>query len=111
QITDNVPFHNSFEGCLEKYYPNEKPTLYAAVAYWYLAQDGKDPYRPVPLNQRVGYWTPVENVKVKGALEGESLKIISKTGGNPQEQELTGFQGQWSNDAHLWWIDAKPGDK
>jgi hypothetical protein len=24
---------------------------------------------------------------------------------------MTGFAGQWSNDAHLWWIEAKPGDK
>ena len=21
------------------------------------------------------------------------------------------MRGQWSNDAHLWWIEAKPGDK
>ena len=110
-ITDNVPFHNSFEGCIEKYYANERPTLYAAMAYWYLAPEGTDPYRPVPLSQRIGYWTPVESVKVKGAIEGESLKILSKTGGNPQEQDLTGFPGQWSNDAHLWWIDTKPGDQ
>jgi hypothetical protein len=110
-ITDNVPFHNSFEGCIEKYYANERPTLYAAMAYWYLAPGGNDPYPPVPLSERSGYWTPVESVKIKGAIEGESLKILSKTGGNPQEQDLTGFPGQWSNDAHLWWIDAKPGDK
>ena len=24
---------------------------------------------------------------------------------------MTGFNGQWSNDAHLWWTEAKPGDK
>ena len=24
---------------------------------------------------------------------------------------MTGFAGQWSNDAHLWWIGTKPGDK
>jgi hypothetical protein len=110
-ITDNVPFHKAFEGCIEKYYSNERPTLYAAMAYWYLSPGGNDPYRPVPPSERTGYWTPVESVKVKGAIEGESLKILSKTGGNPQEQDLTGFAGQWSNDAHLWWIEAKPGDK
>lgn len=110
-ISDNVPFHKTFEGCIEKYYPNQRPTLYAAVAYWYLAQGGTDPYHPVPLNQRVGYWTPLENFKVKSALEGESLKVLSKTGGEPQEQDLTAFAGQWSNDAHLWWINAKPGDR
>ena len=111
QIADNVPFHRSFEGCIEKYFPNEKPTLYAAMAYWYLAPGGKDPYYPVPLSQRVGYWTPVESLKVKGAIEGEWMKILGKTGGNPQEQDMAGFGDKWSNDAHLWWIDAKPGDK
>jgi hypothetical protein len=111
QIADNIPFHTSFEGCIEKYFPNEKPTLYAAMAYWYLAPGGKDPYHPVPLNQRVGYWTPVESSKVTGAFEGERMKILGKTGGNTHEQDMAGFGDQWSNDAHLWWIDARPGDK
>jgi hypothetical protein len=110
-VPDNVPFEKSFEGCIEKYYPNQRPTLYAAMAYWYLSANGKDPYRPAPLNERVGYWTPVESVKVKGVIEGESLKILSKTGGDPQEQDMTGFGDSWSNDAHLWWINAKPGNK
>lgn len=110
-IPDEVPFQQRFEGSIEKYYPNQRPTLYAAVAYWYLAPGGNDPYRPVPLSQRIGYYVPVEPTRIKGVLEGENLKVISKTAGNPQEQDLTGFGGQWSNDAHLWWTDAKPGDK
>jgi len=110
-ISDEVPFQKSFEGCIEKYYANQRPTLYAAMAYWYVAAGGNDPYRPAPLGERVGYWTPVETFKVQGALEGEKLKILAQTGGKTQEQDMTGFAGQWSNDAHLWWIGAKPGDK
>jgi hypothetical protein len=110
-VTDNVPFHKSFEGCIEKYYPNSRPTLYAATAYWYLAPGGTDPYRPVPVSERVGYWVPVPAAAVKGAIEGEKLKIVSKTGGNTEEQDMTGFGSDWSNDAHLWWTQAKPGDK
>lgn len=111
QIADQVPFQQSFEGCIEKYYPNQRPTLYAATAYWYLAPGGKDPYAPVPLDQRVGYWTNVQTGRVRGALEGERLKILRKTGGQTQEQDLTGFAGRWSDDAHLWWTGAKPGDR
>jgi hypothetical protein len=111
QISDDVPFQTSFEGCIEKYYANARPTLYAGMAYWYLTAGGNDPYRPAPLSERVGYWTPVETFKVKGAIEGEKLKILAKTGGNTQEQDMTGFAGQWSNDAHLWWTGTKPGDK
>ena len=110
-IADNVPFHKSFEGCIEKYYPNSRPTLYAATAYWYLAPGGNDPYRPVPLSERVGYWGPVETYRVKGAIEGEKLKVLSKTAGNLEEQEMSGFGGGWSGEAHLWWTGAKPGDK
>jgi hypothetical protein len=110
-ISDNVPFHTSFEGCIEKYYANARPTIYAGMAYWYLAAGGNDPYRPAPLSERVGYWTPLETFHVKGVIEGEKLKILGKTGGNTEEQDMTGFAGQWSNDAHLWWIGAKPGDK
>ncbi|PWU21967.1 MAG: DUF2961 domain-containing protein [Verrucomicrobia bacterium] len=110
-ISDNVPFQKSFEGCIEKYFNNQRPTLYAATAYWYLSAGGKDPYQPVPLSERVGYWKPVQTFKISGAIEGEKLKILSKTGGTTQEQDMTGFDGQWSNDAHLWWTEAKPGDK
>ena len=109
-IGDNIPFQKSFDGYIEKYYPNPRPTLYAATAYWYLAPGGKDPYRPAPLQERIGYFTPVQPHRVAGAFEGESLKVLSKTGGGTEEQDLTGFEGQWSNDAHLWWTQAKPGD-
>jgi hypothetical protein len=112
-ITDNIPFQSSFEGAIEKYYPNARPTLYASTVYWYLAPGGKDPYPPLPLSERVGYWddTQLQTVKVPGALEGERLKIVAKTGGNPQEQDMSGYEGQWSADAHLWWTQAKPGDQ
>jgi hypothetical protein len=110
-ITDNVPFQKSFEGCIEKYYKNDRPTLYVGMAYWYVAAGGNDPYRPAPIGERVGYWGPVETFRVKGAIEGEKLKILSKTGGETQDQDMTGFMGTWSNDAHLWWISTKPGDK
>ena len=36
--------------------PNQHPTLYACMAYWYLAPDGQDPYPPLPLSDRLGYW-------------------------------------------------------
>ncbi|HLH55641.1 MAG TPA: glycoside hydrolase family 172 protein [Verrucomicrobiae bacterium] len=110
-IPDNVPFHTGFEGSIEKYYSNERPALYAAMAYWYLGSGGSDPYHAIPLNQRVGYWVPVQSAKAKGAIEAESLQVLSKTGGEAQEQDMTGFGDSWSNDAHLWWINAHPGDK
>ena len=110
-ITDNVPFQRSFEAAIEKYFPNERPTLYAATVYWYQAAGQSDPYEPVPVEQRKGYWGPIEISKVKGSLEGEDLKILGSTAGDPQRQDMDGFGSNWSGDAHLWWTDAKPGDK
>ncbi len=110
-VTDNIPFQKSFEGAIEKYFPNKRPTLYASTVYWYLAPGGKDPYPPLPVTERAGYWTDIQTTKVKGALEGERLKILSKTGGNPHEQDMSMFGNGWSNDAHLWWVQAKPGDQ
>jgi hypothetical protein len=51
QIADNVPFQTSFEGAIEKYFPNTRPTLYSCVVYWYQAPGGTDPYGPVPIAQ------------------------------------------------------------
>lgn len=56
-ITDNVPFDKSFESCIEKYFPNDRPTLYAATVYWYQAPGGRDPYLSVPVSERVGYFS------------------------------------------------------
>jgi len=109
-ITDNIPFQKSFEGAIEKYYPNSRPTLYAATVYWYQAPGQRDAYEPVPLEQRKGYWGPIQTFRIKGTLEGEELTILQKTAGNAAPQDMAPFGSDWSNESHLWWTDAKPGD-
>ncbi|MBN1123899.1 MAG: DUF2961 domain-containing protein [Sedimentisphaerales bacterium] len=109
-IGDNIPFQISFEGSIEKYYSNDRPTLYACTAYFYLAPGQEDGYRPIRIEDRIGYWTDVVAFRIKGALEGEKLKVLGKTGGNPRTQELYNFGENWSEEAHLWWTDAKPGN-
>lgn len=81
QITDNVPFQKSFDGYLEKYFPNELPTQYSTVVYWYLDADGKDPLPAVPSDELYGYETPFEVFRQKGAVEAEDLVIKENTGG------------------------------
>jgi len=50
--------------------------------------------------------------KVPGALEGESLKIVEKTGGNAISQNMGDFKAdRWSGNDQLWWTEARPGDK
>lgn len=112
QIGDNIPFEESFFGTLEKYFPNDRPTLYACTAYWYLSEDGVDPYRLAPVEERIGYWYPIEDYRVKGAVEGESMNVIACTKGKYVNQDLSSFtDGKWSNDNQLWWRDGEKGDK
>ncbi|MDI1313245.1 PVC-type heme-binding CxxCH protein [Prosthecobacter sp.] len=46
-----------------------------------------------------------------GALEGEALKVLAKTGGNAKSQGMGSFGGKWSGGSQLWWTGAKPGQK
>ena len=104
-VVDNVPFQKSFEACIEKYYPNEKGTLYACVPCFYLAPDQADPIGPTPVQQRDGYY-------VRPPAGGGGFKVLGKPPGTVQSQDLTGFgASKWHNDDQLWWTDAKPGDK
>jgi putative membrane-bound dehydrogenase-like protein len=48
---------------------------------------------------------------VEGALEGETLKVIAKTGGNTRIQGMGGFGNRWSGGAQLWWVGGKPDQK
>ena len=48
---------------------------------------------------------------IPGALEGEGLKVLNKTGGNAKPQGMGGFGGDWSGASQLWWTGAKPGQK
>ncbi|NOZ23302.1 MAG: DUF2961 domain-containing protein [Planctomycetes bacterium] len=107
-ITDNVPFQTSFEGAIEKYFPDTRPTLYACTAYWYLAPGGVDHYRPVPVGERIGYWEPIPTVK--GRVEGEDLRVLVKPSGTASLQGMSGFGPGWSMEAQLWWTGGKPGD-
>jgi len=111
QIADQVPFHKQFEGCIEKYYPNQRGTLYAATVYWYLDPGGHDPYHPAPIEERLGYYALPPSKKLSGAIEGESLRVLNRTGGEAKRQDMAGYGDQWSNDAQLWWTGARPGDK
>lgn len=50
--------------------------------------------------------------RVPGALEGESLAIVEKTGGRAASQGMGGFsKDRWSGNDQLWWTGGQPGDR
>lgn len=79
QIIDNVPFQKSFEAYLEKYFPNQWPTQYATVAYWYLDQNGTDPIGPIPAKDLFGYEIPYTVYTIANAVEGENMQVVTNT--------------------------------
>lgn len=111
QIADNVPFQSSFDGSIEKYYPNDRPCLFASTVYWYLSADGTDPYTAEALDHRRDYFPLKAPRQVAGAIEAEDLPIVRRTGGNTDRQYMAidYGAGRWSGDAQLVWTWAKPG--
>jgi len=113
-IPDSVPFQTSFEGDIEKYFSNQRPTIFAAVAYWYLSPDGKDNYTAQPVADRIGYWDRAEAHLERGAIEGESLKVLSQQPDSSTEvDDLSRYflTGVWSNDAQILWKAKAEGQK
>jgi hypothetical protein len=112
-IPDNVPFQTSFEGDLEKYFFNERPALYAAVAYWYLSADGTDPYTmPAPVADHVGWWVRPPIPHVPGAIEGEEMKVIESSRRETPIGDMGGWKlNTWSNDHDQQWEANQVGQR
>jgi putative membrane-bound dehydrogenase-like protein len=50
--------------------------------------------------------------RVPGALEGETLKVLSRSAGVSRSQPMGNFKAdRWSGTDQLWWTGAKPGAK
>ncbi len=110
-ISDSVPFQESFDGVIEKYFLNRSQTLYDATVYWYLDAGGVDPYSPVPVGRRSGYYIEPRSYTERDAIEGEQLRVLETTRGVAERQELFNYDGDWSGDAQLFWGGGRPGDR
>lgn len=106
-IADNVPFHESFEGCIEKYWANDRPTIYTAVVYWYLDKNGKDPYSSYDLARRIGYYTPL-----RYPMDVAGMIVLDKPAGQLTSQGMHGYPlAKWDGNDQLWWTPEKIGDR
>lgn len=112
-VPDSLPFQQSFDGYIEKYFPNSKPTFYAAVAYWYLSPDGKDHYLPQSVSDRVDYLGINTSPAQAGLTEGEDLTILTQQPPSSVEtQDMTEQKGgKWSGNNQLWWKPTAVGNK
>ncbi len=110
RMLDAIPFARDFRFDMEVWHWRPVNVAYAATTYWYGRPGSKGNHGPAPKMARVIVGELLPPPKVKGAIEGEGLKILDKTGdGQTQVQEVGQFN--WSENKQLWWIDGKPGDK
>jgi putative membrane-bound dehydrogenase-like protein len=50
--------------------------------------------------------------RIPGAIEGEAMRVASRSAGNVQPQGMGGFKAaRWSGDAQVWWTGARPGGR
>lgn len=106
QTFDPIPFRGQIRFDIELWHWAEVEVDYDRVAYWYSLPGGTGPrpiedWRPLLLTH-----IPLPE-PVKGAIEGETAPIISKSGG---ETEIQAF-GELSMGKQLWWRDMKQGDR
>ena len=114
-ISDNIPFQTGFEGVIEKYFPNDRATLFAAVVYWYLDPAGTDPYSAAPVSERVGYCVRPPVFHEPNAIEAENLKPIGRPpGADARKQDAANSHIPIqivSNDAYLQFKIQELGQK
>jgi len=107
-VIDRIPFAKDFKFDMELWHWHAETKVgMSIVSYWYSRPGATDEFPPIdPADLRVTQIEKYVAPRVKGALEGEEMKILAKTGA-PGPQEWGGL----SNEKHLWWRQAKVGDK
>ncbi len=103
-VADNVPFQSRFEGCLEKYFPDERPTLYTAAVFWYMAPGGRHGIGLPPVHERHGW--------VRPPPEAGGFRLAAIPPGSVRTQNMSQFtSGSWDQNDQLWWTGGRPGDR
>lgn len=113
RILDALPFTRSIKFDMELWHWASTRMNYAPTVFWYARPGAASNVQPDPKAAELPVAKKrsdvVEIPILPGAIEGEELKIIEKTGGKTQVQASDSHG--WSGSAQLWWIDGKPGDR
>ncbi|MHC4402435.1 MAG: glycoside hydrolase family 172 protein [Planctomycetota bacterium] len=113
RILDALPFTKSIKLDMELWHWRNTRMNFAPTTFWYARPGAASNVKPdpktaaLPVPKKRG--DVVEVLHVPGAIEGETLKVVEKTGGTTEIQDASTFR--WSGDRQLWWRDGKPGDR
>lgn len=112
-ILDNIPFQKSFRFDMEFWHwtPNIDVT-YAATSYWYARPGATDDFKPVDANVLQDIPQPPPPMKIVGAIEGETMKILAKSSAfDADSQDMGNFsESKWIGDRQLWVRPPKKGE-
>ncbi len=106
-VMDRIPFTKDFRFDMELWHWEDTKVDMSVVTYWYARPGGADAFPPIkPSDLRLVELPEYEPPRVEGAIEGETMRVIEKTG-------CAGWQAipGCSNDQHFWWRRGQPGDK
>ncbi len=110
---DAIPFTKSIQFDMELWHWARTKMNYAPATFWYARPGATSDVQPMPDEAARPVARAVEDIikprRVDGAIEGETLKVIEKTGGETEIQNIR--QHNWSNNAQLWWRHAKEQDR
>ncbi len=105
-VPDPVAFRQSLRFLIEQGNgapPFRSSNCYYSVAYWYQTEPHASFPKLPTTGERIGWAL----VPMTGVIEGETMKVLSKTGGSTEVQNDI----RWSGSRQLWWRDGKKGDK
>jgi hypothetical protein len=105
-LMDDIPFERSFRFDLEVWHWADCRMGLSATSYWYARPGGTDFFEPLqPEDLRVVDPPPIW--RAQGAVEGESLRIVSYQSGKLQVDPV-GLS--WSGGQQMKWSNGRPGD-
>ncbi len=109
---DAIPFETSIRFDMEMWHWRSTQMNYAPATFFYARPGADFNVKPDPESVALKVAQQEDDVveifRVKGVIEGESLRIVSKSGGDADVQNVAQFG--WSGHKQLWWRHGKPGD-
>lgn len=110
---DAIPFKKSLKVDMEVWHWRECDVSYSAMTYWY-GMPGATSNTP-PITADKVTTLPVAPplpppFQIAGAIEGETLKILGKSGEFTAARQELWKDNTYSGDAHLWVQATRPGD-
>jgi hypothetical protein len=112
-VLDAIPFTKSFKFDMEVWHWTPTTQVpYAATSYWYARPGSTDDFKETDAKVLQTIPEPPALFRIAGAIEGEKLKVLSKSSEFPvTQQEMAEYPyGQWSGEAQLWGRPEKKGE-